>query len=164
MKNPNGLEALEARGVEYAIRVPANASLEWEIADLLFRPPGRPSLTPVPARRLHRHESARASRAVVRFYNKLGTAEQWIKEGTAGGALDATVVSPISGQRSAAAIERAGAQPGQPLAAARAADAHRQLVAHQRAAAPSQNRRTLGETCAVLLAGTGHGSGFQGAG
>ena len=33
-------EALEARGLEYAIRVPANANLEWEIAELLFRPPG----------------------------------------------------------------------------------------------------------------------------
>jgi hypothetical protein len=27
--------------------VPTNASLEWEIADLLFRPPGRPSQTPL---------------------------------------------------------------------------------------------------------------------
>ena len=32
------------------------------------------------------------NRAVVRFYNKRGTAEQWIKGG-ASGALDATVVS-----------------------------------------------------------------------
>ena len=44
---PEIYEALEARGVEYAIRVPANASLEWEIADLLFRPPGRPSQKPL---------------------------------------------------------------------------------------------------------------------
>ena len=40
-------EAMEERGVDYAIRVPANASLEWEIADLLFRPPGRPSQKPL---------------------------------------------------------------------------------------------------------------------
>ena len=80
-------EALEARGVQYAIRIPANKSLEREIEDILFRPAGRPSHTPLvryksvlsggqldhaptgrgksraprrralPARRLHRHES-----------------------------------------------------------------------------------------------------------
>jgi hypothetical protein len=26
----------------YAIRVPANESLKWEVAEILFRPPGRP--------------------------------------------------------------------------------------------------------------------------
>ena len=34
---PEIYEALEARGMEYAIRMPANASLEWDIAELLFR-------------------------------------------------------------------------------------------------------------------------------
>ena len=34
----------------------------------------------VPARWLHRDESPAPNRAVVRFYNKRGTAEQWIKE------------------------------------------------------------------------------------
>ena len=33
-------EALEARGVQYAIRIPANKSLEREIEDILFRPGG----------------------------------------------------------------------------------------------------------------------------
>ena len=105
-------EALEARGVDYAIRVPANASLEWEIADLLCRPPGRPSCKPLvryksfryqakswttPRRIVAKVEHHRGelfprvgfivtnlslpSRSVVRFYNKRGTAEQWIKEG-----------------------------------------------------------------------------------
>ena len=105
-------EVLEARGVQYAIRVPANKNLELAIEDLLFRSPGRPSHQPVgpvqecpvsggeldhaetdrgesraprrravPARRLHRDESPALNRAVVRFYNKRGTAEQWIKEG-----------------------------------------------------------------------------------
>jgi hypothetical protein len=50
--------------VDYAIRIPANKSLELEIEDILFRPPGRPSAKPL-----------------VRFYIKRGTAEQWIKEG-----------------------------------------------------------------------------------
>jgi hypothetical protein len=44
---PEIYEALETRGVEYAIRIPANESLEWEIADLLFRPPGKPSRKPL---------------------------------------------------------------------------------------------------------------------
>jgi Transposase DDE domain group 1 len=40
-------EALEARGVQYAIRMPANKNLELEIEDLLFRSPGRPSHKPL---------------------------------------------------------------------------------------------------------------------
>ena len=40
-------EALEARGVQYAIRIPANKNLELAIEDLLFRSPGRPSLKPL---------------------------------------------------------------------------------------------------------------------
>ena len=108
-------EALETRGVGYAIRIPANKNLELAIEDILFRLPGRPSLSlvanrssgtrastirrtagpwpdgwwrsrasrgrAVPARRLHRDELTLPNRAVVRFYNKPGTAEQWIKEG-----------------------------------------------------------------------------------
>ena len=56
------------------------------------------------------------SRSVVRFYNKCGTAEQWIKEGKPGDALDAAVVPSFPGERSAPATERPGVQPGQPLA------------------------------------------------
>jgi hypothetical protein len=109
---PEIYEALEERGVTYAIRLPANNSLERDIAGLLTRPGGRPSQKPVvwyksflyqaaswnKARRVvakvehHQGELfprvgfivtnlSLASRAVVRFYNKRGTAEQWIKEG-----------------------------------------------------------------------------------
>jgi hypothetical protein len=109
---PEIYEALEARGVQYAIRLPANANLERDMAELLPRPPGRPSHRPVvwyksflyqaaswkTARRVvakvehHQGELfprvgfivtnlGTNSRAVVRFYNKRGTAEQWIKEG-----------------------------------------------------------------------------------
>ena len=35
------------------------------------------------------------SRAVVRFYNKRGTAEQWIKEGKQGGKDDAAELPPL---------------------------------------------------------------------
>ena len=44
---PEIYEALEQRDVDYAIRMPANKSLELDIEDILFRPPGRPSRTPV---------------------------------------------------------------------------------------------------------------------
>jgi len=37
----------EARGVKYAIRIPANDSLERDTAELLTRPVGRPSHKPV---------------------------------------------------------------------------------------------------------------------
>jgi len=109
---PEIYEALEERGVKYAIRIPANDSLERNIVELLTRPIGRPSHKPVvwykgflyqaaswkTARRVvakvefHFGELfprvgfivtnlGTDSRAVVRFYNKRGTAEQWIKEG-----------------------------------------------------------------------------------
>src|SRR5664280_1948459 len=108
---PEIYEALEERGVKYAIRIPANDSLERDIAELLTRPIGRPSHKPVvwykgflyqaaswkTARRVVAKVEFHAgelfprvgfivtnletpSRAVVRFYNKRGTAEQWIKE------------------------------------------------------------------------------------
>jgi hypothetical protein len=110
---PEIYEALEARDVKYAIRLPANDNLQRNITELLTRPVGRPSYRPVvwfksflyraaswpTARRVvakvefHCGELfprvgfivtnlTAASRAVVRFYNKRGTAEQWIKEGT----------------------------------------------------------------------------------
>src|SRR5262245_18039209 len=44
---PEIYEALEARSVEYAIRMPANRSLELAIEDILFRPRGRPSRKPL---------------------------------------------------------------------------------------------------------------------
>ncbi len=109
---PEVYDALEERGVKYAIRIPANDSLERDIAELLTRPVGRPSHKLVvwyksflyqpaswtTARRVvakvefHLGELfprvgfivtnlETDSRAVVRFYNKRGTAEQWIKEG-----------------------------------------------------------------------------------
>ena len=44
---PEIYEALEKRGVNYAIRIPANDNLERDIAELLPRPVGRPSLKPL---------------------------------------------------------------------------------------------------------------------
>ena len=109
---PEIYEALEERGVKYAIRIPSNDSLERDIAELLTRPVGRPSHKPVVWYKSFLYQAASwktarrvvakvefhigvlfprvgfivtnltlPSRAVVRFYNKRGTAEQWIKEG-----------------------------------------------------------------------------------
>ena len=109
---PEVYEASEERGVQYAIRIPANKSLELEIEDILFRPPGRPSRKPLVRYKSFRYQAeswsqarrivakvehhqgelfprvgfivtsmSLPSRSVLRFYNKRGTAEQWIKEG-----------------------------------------------------------------------------------
>ena len=109
---PEIYEALEERGADYVIRIPANKSLELEIEDILFRPPGRPSAKPLVRYKSFRYQAASwskarrvvakvehhqgelfprvgfivtnmtlPSRSLVQFYNKRGTAEQWIKEG-----------------------------------------------------------------------------------
>ena len=148
-------DALEARAVQYAIRMPVNKNLEIEIEDLLFRTPGRPSHRPLVRYKRFRYQAeswatARRvvakvehhvgelfprvgfiltnlplqNRAVVRFYNKRGTAEQWDQGRQAGGALDAPVVSPVPSARGQAAAERAGRQPRESLAAAGAPHAH----------------------------------------
>jgi hypothetical protein len=109
---PEIYEALEESGVKYAIRIPTNDSLERDIAELLTRPVGRPSHSPVVWYKGFLYQAASwktarrvvakvefhfgelfprvgfivtnletPSRSVVRFYNKRGTAEQWIKEG-----------------------------------------------------------------------------------
>ena len=109
---PELYEALEVRGVTYAIRIPSNDILEREVADLLTRSVGRPSYKPVVRYKSFRYQAASwttarrvvakvefrcdelfprvgfivtnleaDNRAVVRFYNKRGTAEQWIKAG-----------------------------------------------------------------------------------
>jgi len=112
---PEIYEALEERGVKYAIRIPANENMERDIAELLTRPVGRPSHKPVVCYKGFLYKTASwkmarrvvakvefhfgelfplvgfivtnlslPSRAVVRFYKKRGTAEQWIKEGKQG--------------------------------------------------------------------------------
>lgn len=108
---PEIYQALEQRKVKYTIRLPANDNLERKVAHLLKRPVGRPSYKPVVWYRSFFYQAASccarrvvakvefhfgelfprvgfvvtnfrtSSRAVVRFYNKRGTAEQWIKEG-----------------------------------------------------------------------------------
>ena len=91
---------------------------------------------------------------MVRFYNKRGTAEQWIKEGKQA-TLDAAFVLSLSDQRSATAAQRAGLQPGQLVATARTAEQDQELVADELATQVDEDRRSAGETCAILLAFAG---------
>ena len=183
---PEIYEALEERGVKYAIRIPANDSLERDIAELLTRPVGRPSHKPVvwykgflyqaaswkTARRVvakvefHTGELfprvgfivtnlGALSRAVVRFYNKRETAEQWIKEGEQAVKYDPPLLSPLPLKPSAVGAEPVGLQPGEFVAAAGVAQADRELVPDELAATAGEDRRTAGQTCALLLATAG---------
>jgi hypothetical protein len=72
---------------------------------------------------------AASSRAVVRFYNKEGTAEQWIKEGKQAVAMTRLSCHSLRRQRGAAVAESNRLQPRESVAAAGAADAGRHLVA-----------------------------------
>ena len=109
---PEVYEALEERGVQYAICIPANDILQRDSEELLKRPVGRPAKKPLVEYKGFLYQAAGwktarrvvakvehhpgelfprvgfivtnltlPSRAVVRFYNKRGTAEQWIQEG-----------------------------------------------------------------------------------
>ena len=55
---PETYEALEEHGVTYAIRIPANPSLQSEIEEILFRPPGRPSRKPLVRYKSFQYETA----------------------------------------------------------------------------------------------------------
>ena len=184
---PEIYEALEERGVDYAIRIPANQSLELEIEDILFRPPGRPSRKPLVRYKSFRYQAASwskprrivakvehhlgelfplgigfivtsmnlPSRSVVRFYNKRGTAEQWIKEGK-----QATHWTRLSCHRFRANEVRLqlsvpGLQPGQPVATAWTATKDQELVADELAAAADEDRRSARQARPLLLVALG---------
>jgi hypothetical protein len=76
---PEIYQAMEERGVKYAIRLPANDNLLRDIEELLTLPIGM--LRSCSRLGFIVTNLEMPSRAVVRFYNKRGTAEQWIKEG-----------------------------------------------------------------------------------
>lgn len=64
---------MEARGITYAIRLPANGNLECNVGDLLRRPVGRPSYRSVVRHRSFLYQAAswkQAQRVVakVEFY------------------------------------------------------------------------------------------------
>jgi hypothetical protein len=109
---PELYELLEADGIGYTIRLPANPVLQERIGHLLTRPVGRPPKKPQvffasfsyqaqswskPRRvvaKVEWHQGelyprvgfivtnlTRPAERIVKFYNRRGTAEQWIKEG-----------------------------------------------------------------------------------
>jgi hypothetical protein len=162
-------EALEARGVGYAIRIQANKVLEVEIEDILFRSPGRPSRKPLvryksfhyqadswtTARRIVAKVEHHAgelfprvgfivtslplpNRAVVRFYNRRGTAEPWIKEGKQAAHWTRLSCHRFRANEVRLQLSVLAYNLGKPLAAAGAAKADRQLVIDQPATAPRQ--------------------------
>jgi hypothetical protein len=90
---------------------------------------------------------------MVRFYNTRGTAEHSIKE--AGGRDDAALLSPLSRQRGAAMAEPYRLQLGEFVAAAGAAVAGCQLVAHQLQQRVGEDPRTAHPTCALSLVAIG---------
>ena len=68
-------EALERRGVPYAIRLPANDVLERAIEDLLIRPRGRPSYAPLVRYRSFQYHAAswdRPRRVIAKVEHHLG--------------------------------------------------------------------------------------------
>ena len=182
-------EALEDRGVDYVMRIPANKNLELEIEDMLFRPPGRPSLKPLVRYKSFRSQAASwskprrvvakvehhqgelfprvgfivtnmrlPSRSLVRFYNKRGTAEQWIKEGK-----QATNWTRLSCHRFRANQVRLqlavlAYNLGNLWRRLGLATAHQELVADEPAAAADEDGRAAGEACSLLLVVIGRGT------
>src|SRR5947209_3954150 len=72
---PTLYEALERRGVSYAIRLPANDVLERAIEDLLARPRGRPSHAPLVRYRSFSYQAAswdRPRRVIAKIEHHLG--------------------------------------------------------------------------------------------
>ena len=94
-------EFLEAAGIGYTTRLPANTVLQNRIGHLIGRPPHKVCYQAQSSRKsrrvvakvqwhpnelysrigLYRHNLARPAERLVAFNNQRGTAEQWIKEG-----------------------------------------------------------------------------------
>ena len=183
---PEIYEALEKRDVKYAIRIPANDSLERDIAELLTRPVGRPSHKPVVRYKSFLYQAASwktarrvvakvehhpgelfprvgfivtnltlPSRAVVRFYNKRGTAEQWIKEGKQAVKMTRLSCHRFRSNEVRLWLTIIAYKFGQPLAATGAAAEDREVVVDELAAATGKNRRSIGQARSLLLATVG---------
>ena len=72
---PEIYESSEERGVQYAIRIPANKSLELEIEDVLFGPPGRPGRKPLVRYKSFRYQAeswSKPRRIVAKVEHRLG--------------------------------------------------------------------------------------------
>jgi hypothetical protein len=90
------------------------------------------------------------NRAVVRFYNGRGTAEQWIKEGKTATHWTRPLLPPVPSQRGAVAPRGHRLQPRQSLATAGLAARHPELDADEPATAAVQDRRAAHPPCPIL--------------
>ena len=79
---PEIYDALEKRAVDYVIRMPANKSLELEIEDILFRPPGRPSGKPLVRYKSAHHQRLR-HRTSSRFVRAMSVEGRGREQGAA---------------------------------------------------------------------------------
>jgi hypothetical protein len=166
---PTLYEALERRGVAYAIRLPANDVLERAIEDLLTRPRGRPSHAPLVRYRSFQYRAAswdRPRRVIAKVEHHLGelfprvgfivttltgTNRAVVQRARDGGAvdqkgqdrdpLDAALLPPVPSQRGAVAPRGHRLQPRQSLATAGLAARHPELDADEPATAAVQDRR-----------------------
>src|SRR5439155_15597295 len=112
----------------------------------------------VPARRIHRDESPTPPSFRRAVLQQEGHGRAMDQRRQAGGALDATVLPPVPGERGPVAVDRAGLQPRESLAAAGVTGADRHLVADQSPAALRQDGRTAGQARRLLLAPAGRES------
>ena len=91
------------------------------------------------------------SRAVVRFYNKRGTAEQWIKEGKQAVKMTRLSCHRFRSNEVRLWLSVIAYNLGQPVAALGAAQQNRELVADEPAAAVGEDGRQAGQACPLLL-------------
>ena len=82
------------------------------------------------------------NRAVVRFYNKRGTAEQWIKEGKQAVKMTRLSCHKFRSNEVRLWLTIIAYKPGQPMATASAATENREVVLDEPPAAAGENRRT----------------------
>ena len=95
------------------------------------------------------------SRAVVRFYNKRGTAEQWIKEGKQAVKMTRLSCHRFRSNQVRLALSLLAYNLGNLWRRLAFAERNRELVADELAATAGEDRRTAGQTCALLLATCG---------
>ena len=91
------------------------------------------------------------SRAVVRFYNKRGTAEQWIKEGKQAVKMPRLSCHRFRSNQVRLALSLLAYNLGNLWRRL----ANRELVADKSATTAGQDRRTASEACALLLVAAG---------
>src|ERR1019366_69665 len=106
----------------------------------------------VPASRLHRDQLGDTQPERGALLQQAGDSRTVDQRRQASRKDDSPFLSSVPLEPSAAGTEPAGLQPGESVAAAGIAQANRELVADQLAAAAGEDGRTAGEACPLLLA------------